>query len=140
MKLSHLPLRLATGAFLVNSGLTKRVADDAAAAQMHGMATAAFPQFADMQPKTFARLLANGELALGGALLAPFVPASLAGAALTAFSGGLMRLYWKLPGMHEEGSVKPTQQGLGIAKDSWMLAIGLALLLDGLNPLESRSK
>ena len=136
MKLSHLPLRLATGAFVLNSGLQKRNADEGTAAFLHDGATRVLPQLADRQPKTFAQLLSGAEIALGGALLAPFVPARLAGAGLTAFSAGLVRLYWKTPGMHEEGDPRPTQQGLTVAKDIWMLAIGLALLLDGLSPFE----
>jgi hypothetical protein len=34
--------------------------------------------------------------------------------------------------MHEENTLKPTEQGIGIAKDSWLLGIGLSLLLEGL--------
>ena len=137
MKLSHLPMRLATGAFVLNSGLSKRNADEATAAGLHGFASAAYPQVADMQPKSFVQALSTGEIALGAALLTPFVSSRLAGAGLTAFAGGLMGLYWKAPGMHEEGDPRPTQQGLSVAKDVWMLAIGLALLLDGLSPFES---
>ena len=62
------------------------------------------------------------------------VPTALAGAALTAFSGGLLGLYWRTPGMHEENSPLPTDQGIPLAKDSWLLGIGLALLLGSLVP------
>jgi hypothetical protein len=34
--------------------------------------------------------------------------------------------------MHEEGSLRPTEQGTALAKDVWMLAIGSALVLDAL--------
>ena len=34
--------------------------------------------------------------------------------------------------MRREGSLGPTQQGIALAKDSWMLAIGAALILDAL--------
>jgi hypothetical protein len=34
--------------------------------------------------------------------------------------------------MREDGTLKPTQEGIGIAKDAWLLGIGLSLLLDGL--------
>jgi hypothetical protein len=34
--------------------------------------------------------------------------------------------------MREEGSLRPTVQGMAVVKDSWMLAIGAALLLDTL--------
>jgi hypothetical protein len=53
-------------------------------------------------------------------------------AALTSFGGGLAGLYLKGPGLREEGSLKPTQQGTAIAKDVWLLAIGAALLLDSI--------
>ena len=46
MKLHHLPPRLAAGAFILNSGLGKRGADEEAAAGMQGMAAQAFPQLA----------------------------------------------------------------------------------------------
>ena len=70
------------------------------------------------------------EVILGAALLTPVVPAALAGAGLTAFSAGLLGLYLKVPGMRQQGTLKPTQEGQAIAKDSWLLGIGLALLLD----------
>ena len=54
--------------------------------------------------------------------------ASLAGAALTGFAGGLLGLYWRTPGLRKPGSVWPTQQGLGVSKDVWMLGIGAGLL------------
>lgn len=126
----HVPLRLATGAFILNSGLAKRPVQQEAAAGLHGFATTAHPEFKDMDAEQFANLLSGGEIALGAALLIPFVPSWLAGAGLTAFSTGLMRLYLKAPGLRQEGSVKPTEAGIGIAKDSWMLSIGLALLID----------
>lgn len=40
VRLRHLPGRLTTGAFIVNSGLPKRHADDDTAAAVHGMADA----------------------------------------------------------------------------------------------------
>jgi hypothetical protein len=36
----------------------------------------------------------------------------------------------KTPGMRREGSIWPTEQGIGLAKDVWMLGIGLSLVLD----------
>ncbi|HET6814943.1 MAG TPA: hypothetical protein VFJ69_13225, partial [Actinomycetota bacterium] len=59
-------------------------------------------------------------------------PSSLAGLALGAFGGSLTRLYLKSPGTRREGSIAPSHQGVGLAKDSWMLAIGAALVLDAL--------
>jgi hypothetical protein len=65
-------------------------------------------------------------------LLAPVVPAWLAGAVLTGFSGALLTMYLKTPGMTKEDGVRPTQQGTPLAKDVWMLGSGLNLFLDGL--------
>ncbi len=85
-----------------------------------------------MPPERFVKRLSNAEIALGAALLAPFVPSWLVGAALTAFAGGLNGLYWNAPGQRQEGDVRPTQDGIAIAKDVWMTAIGLALVADSL--------
>ena len=77
-------------------------------------------------------MLSAGEIVVGAALLTPFVPTGVAGVALTGFAALLGRLYWRSPGMHEEGSLRPTQQGTALAKDAWMLGIGSALVLDAL--------
>ncbi|HEY9563721.1 MAG TPA: hypothetical protein VIR30_08125, partial [Nocardioides sp.] len=71
MKLSHVPLRLATGAFILNSGLAKRGLPPEAAEGMQGMAANAVPQVKGMQPEAFGKALSTGEIALGVALLAP---------------------------------------------------------------------
>jgi uncharacterized membrane protein YphA (DoxX/SURF4 family) len=130
----HLPLRLVTGAYILNSGLGKQDLPSEAAAGMQQMATNAVPQLGDIDPKQFATLLSTAEVVLGASLLAiPLVPPFAAGVALTAFSIGLNRMYMKTPGMTEEGStIKPSQQGTAIAKDFWMTGIGAALILDSL--------
>lgn len=132
MKLAHLPLRVSIGAYFLNSGLGKRNLEGAAAEGMHGMAVAAMPQLGQFEPARFAKLLAYSEIALGAALLAPFVPAPLVGLGLTAFGAGLAQLYLKTPGMREPGSIRPTQQGAGLAKDVWLIGAGLTLVLEGL--------
>lgn len=134
MKLSHVPLRLTTGAFILNSGLSKRKLPPEAADGLHGMAQNAVPQVKDMKPADFGKALSVGEIALGTALLAPVVPSALAGAALTGFGGALIRMYLNTPGMTEEGSVRPSQQGTPIAKDIWLVGAGLSLLIGGLTP------
>lgn len=138
MKLSHIPPRLATGAFILNSGFSKLSADDETAKGIHGMASGAYPMVNNVEPRDFVKGLALGEITVGSTLLAPFVPAWLAGAVLTGFSSGLVGLYLKTPGMTQEDSVRPTSQGTPLAKDVWMLGTGLGLLIDGLSP--SRSK
>ncbi|WP_035856228.1 hypothetical protein [Cryptosporangium arvum] len=135
-KLSHLPPRLAAGAYILNSGLSKRHADEEAAAGMHGMAAGTYPFLAGIEPKQFAKYLSTAEIALGAALLVPFIPAAVAGAGLVAFSGGLLGLYLATPGLREEGSIRPTQAGTPIAKDVWMFGIGAGLLLDSMESAE----
>lgn len=130
MKLWHVPVRLATGAFILNSRLQKRRADRQHAEQLHDFASGAYPQLRDMDSKRFTSALSTTEVAVGGALLAPVVPAWIAGVALTVFSGALLGLYWRTPGMHEHDDPRPTERGIPLAKDSWMLGIGLALLVD----------
>jgi hypothetical protein len=130
MKLSHLPLRVAIGAFILNSGLSKRTLEGEAAEGLHGMAAGAIPQIQRIEPQRFARLLSTAEIALGAALLLPAVPSALAGLGLTGFGAGLAQLYWKTPGMHAPGSPRPTQQGIPLAKDVWLLGAGLTLFLD----------
>lgn len=127
-----LPARVTAGAFIVNSGLSKLSADEHTAAGLHQMATGAYPFLGTMKPQDFARLLGAGEVAVGSALLLPVVPSGLAGLILTGFSGGLLGLYIRIPGMRQEGSLRPTQQGTVLAKDSWLLGIGLSLLLSDL--------
>jgi hypothetical protein len=140
-KLWHVPVRLATGAIILDQGLLKLGADEDTAKWLHGQAVRAFPQFADMEPADFARLLSTCEIALGAALLGiGFVPSSLAGLGLGLYSGSLIRLYLRAPGMRREGSVAPSQQGIALAKDSWMLAIGTALVLDAVFGSRRRKK
>jgi uncharacterized membrane protein YphA (DoxX/SURF4 family) len=131
MKLAHLPLRVATGAYILNSGRSKQNLEGQAAEGVHGMAVGAIPALKRIPPDRFARILSTGEIALGAALLIPFVPSALAGAALAGFSAGLVQLYLKTPGMRQPGSIRPTQEGLGLAKDVWLLGAGMTLFLDG---------
>lgn len=132
MKVSHMPLRAAVGAYVLNSGLSKRSLEGEAAESLHGMAAMAIPQVQQIPPKRFAKLLSNAETALGAALLLPAVPSALAGLGLAGFGAGLVRLYWKTPGTREPKSLRPTQQGTSLAKDVWLLGAGLTLVLDDL--------
>ena len=132
MKLTHLPLRVSIGAFILNSGLGKRSLEGEAAEGLHGMAVGAMPQLRALDADRFAKLLSRSEIALGVALIVPFVPAVVAGLGLAGFGAGLVQLYLKTPGMREPGSLRPTQQGIGLAKDVWLLGAGLTLFLDGI--------
>jgi hypothetical protein len=128
----QLPPRLAAAAIILSSGLDKTSVDDQGAAGLHGMAARTYPFLGRMDPVTFARLLSRAEIVLGTVLLVPFVPSLLAGAALTGFAGGLLGMYLKTPGMRREGSLRPSQEGIGISKDVWLLGIGLGLVLEEL--------
>ncbi|AJT42693.1 hypothetical protein [Psychromicrobium lacuslunae] len=130
IRLSHLALRLASGAFILNSGVNKLNLDAEHAGQLQQTAINAFPQLADLEPEKFGKLLSYGELGLGAALLAPFLPSRLVGLALTGFAGSLVYTYLKTPGLTQADGFRPTPQGTAFAKDFWLLAIGLALLLD----------
>jgi len=130
IKVRHLPPRIATGLFIINSGIGKLGADEQAAAGLHGFAVGAYPFLNKLKAQDFTRILAATEIALGSALLLPVVPSILVGAGLTAFSGGLVGLYARTPGMRKEGSIFPTQDGTPLFKDMWMTGIGLGLVLD----------
>ena len=130
--LSEIAPRISAGAFILNSGLGKRGVGAEAAAGIHGFAVGTYPFLAKVPPEQFVKGLAAAEIGLGAALLTPFVPTFAAGAALTAFSGGLLGLYLKTPGMRKPGSLAPTEQGLAVAKDSWLVGIGIGLMTRGL--------
>jgi hypothetical protein len=132
VKARQLPPRVAAGAFILNSGIGKLRADEKTAAELQSFATGAYPVLARLKAADFVRLLAAGEITLGAALLLPVVPAAVAGAGLAAFSGGLLGLYARTPGLREQGSPFPTQQGIPLAKDAWMMGIGLGLVIDDL--------
>jgi uncharacterized membrane protein YphA (DoxX/SURF4 family) len=127
--LEDLPVRIATGGFILNSGLEKISADSERAAGLHGFASGTYPFLGTLPPERFAKALAISEVGLGTALLLPIVPSRLAGAGLAAFAGGLLGLYLRTPGMRQDGSLRPTEQGIPLAKDVWMLGAGLSLLV-----------
>jgi hypothetical protein len=130
LKLSHLALRTVAGAFILNAGVGKWSGSDETAAGVHGMASGTYPFLKAVPPRRFLKLLAATEIGLGAALLTPLIPAGVAGVALTGFAGGLLGLYLRTPGMHSR--LRPTQQGTPIAKDVWLLGIGVGLLADDL--------
>lgn len=128
----QLPPRLAAGAYILQAGVAMTKYDEEAARRTHGQATTAYPFLGGLDPVTFTRLLARSEIAIGAALLVPFVPSLVAGLGLTALGGGLVGLYLRLPGMRREGSLLPSEQGVGIAKDVWLLGIGTGLVVEEL--------
>jgi uncharacterized membrane protein YphA (DoxX/SURF4 family) len=130
IKLRQVPPRLAAGAFFLNSGIEKLSADEEAAARLHGFASGTYPFLGKLKAKDFTRVLAISEIAIGATLVVPFVPGIVAGAGLTAFAAGTIGLYVKTPGLRKPGSMQPSENGVPIAKDFWLLGIGLNLIID----------
>ncbi len=129
MRLRNVPTRLATGGFILHSGLDKWKGSPEQAAGVHGMAAGAFPFLKSIPPERFLKVLAAAEIATGAVLLLPLVPEALAGLALTGFSGGLLTMYARTPALRKPGSIWPTPAGIPVSKDVWMLGIGLGMLL-----------
>ena len=129
-RLRDVPGRAAAGAFILHSGLKKWRSDEQTAAGVHGMAAGAFPVLQNVPAPRFLRGLSVGEIAVGSVLLAPVVPTAVAGAALTGFAASLLTMYARTPALREPGSPWPSQAGVAVAKDVWMLGIGLGFLTD----------
>jgi uncharacterized membrane protein YphA (DoxX/SURF4 family) len=127
-KLRRAPLRLASGAYILNSGVTKLGGDDEAAKHLQNTAAGAYPFLHKVQPKMFATGLGIAEIAVGGALLLPIVPPALAGAALIGVSGAMLNVYRRTAG--DEGGARGTGERLAVAKDVTFLGIGLGLVAD----------
>ena len=136
LRARDIPTRLATGAFIFHSGREKWNGPTEHAEGVHGMAANAFPFLRSIPAPRFLRLLAAGELATGALLLNPLVPNAVAGAALTGFSGALLAMYGRTPALHKPGSLWPSQAGIAVSKDVWMLGIGLGLMAGGRNRSE----
>jgi hypothetical protein len=129
-RMSHIPLRLTTGAFILNAGYGKRNLDKDSAAGLQSMAARVIPPVSRMKPETFGKVLSYAEMTLGAALLAPFLPSRLVGVGLGIFSGSLLTMYRRIPGMTQADGIRPSQQGTALAKDVWMFGIAIALVLD----------
>jgi uncharacterized membrane protein YphA (DoxX/SURF4 family) len=130
IKLHQVPPRLAAGAFFLNSGIEKLSADEETAAKLHGFASGTYPFLGKLNARDFTKILAVSEITLGAALAIPVVPGIVAGAGLTAFAAGTIGLYARTPGLRKPGSLRPTENGVPIAKDSWLVGLGLGLIID----------
>ena len=129
MRMSNTILRGVPGAYLVQSGYGKLSMDAEAAKGLQQFAATGVPQFAEWDAKTFATFVAGSEIAIGGALLTPFVSKRLAGAGLLAFSAGLLSMYFRNPEMTQEDGIRPSEQGIQLSKDAFLAAIGAALMV-----------
>lgn len=134
----HMPPRLACGAFILNTGVTKRSLDAERATGLRDQAAHAFPLLKKVDPVRFGKLLSGGEILLGAALLTPVMPTWVAAAGLAGFSGALMRVYLTTPGMTREGGIRPAPAGMGIARDVFMLGSAIGLLIDELTTRQAR--
>lgn len=121
-------LRIPTGLYVLNSGLGKFKADKGTAEWLQNTAATGLPFVKEMDAENFAKLLASTETSLGTALLLPFVPNRLVGVGLTAFAAGLLSMYFGNDDMTEADGIRPSQDGTALAKDSWLAAIGAALV------------
>ena len=130
IKLRQVPPRLASGALMLNTGLQMLSADEEAAAELHGLASGTYPFLGKLRARDFTKILAVSEIAIGAMLVIPVVPGIVAGMGLTAFAGGLVGLYARTPGLRKPGSLQPTETGISFAKDSWLVGIGLGLIID----------
>ncbi len=128
-KLRRAPVRLATGAYILNSGLGKLKGGPEQAAGVHGMAAGAYPVLKKVEPTLFLKVVGAAEVALGGALLLPIFPAGLVGLGLSAFGTGLVGMYVRTPALHDS-YMRPSGSGIAIAKDAWLAGIGYSLVID----------
>ncbi|RBP64959.1 hypothetical protein DFO66_10565 [Brevibacterium sanguinis] len=131
MKLNTAVLRAIPGAFILNSGIGKLGMDEETAKGLQDTAANGVPMVKKMSPAQFGKFLSYGEIAVGAALLCPFVPTRIAGAALTTFASGLVANYFAIDGMTEDDGIRPSQEGIPLAKDTWLVAIGTSLMLSG---------
>jgi len=136
------PLRIATGAYILSAGFNLVRAGDEHAKGLHGFASGGYPVFEKVDAKLFTKGVGVAEMGLGVALLAPFVSPFVAGAGLVTFSGSLLGLYWRTPGMRRApNDPRPSEDGIAIAKDAWLLGIGASLMADAvLEPIQKKSR
>ena len=130
-KISDAILRGVTGAFVTNTGVGKIGMPAEFSAGVQQAAASGIPALAKLPSDKFGTWLGYAETAVGATLLAPFVSNKVAGAALTAFSGGLLSMYFRNPENTESDGIRPSQEGMALSKDVFMLAIGLALMTKG---------
>lgn len=121
-------LRAIPGAFILNSGLGKLQTPPEASVGMQQYASTGISAVQEIPADKFGQALGVAETALGAALLTPFVSNRLAGAGLTAFGAGLLTLYFGNESNTEADGIRPSQEGIALAKDSWLVALGVGLM------------
>lgn len=128
LNIANLALRLVSGAYILNSGVGKLRLPAENAQGLQSMTANAIPQVEKLEPAVFGKALAVGEIGLGAALLTPFLPSRLVGLGLGAFAGGLVAVYLKTPGMTESDGIRPSANGVSLAKDFWLAGMAVALV------------
>lgn len=128
MRVSNAILRGVSGMYLVQSGLGKKDAPVEVYEHLKNMAATGIPQFKEWDSKTFGQLLWISEVGIGAMLLTPFVSKRLAGLALTAFSAGMLTMYFNNDNMTQDNGITPTEEGIPLSKDIWLAAMGAALV------------
>lgn len=121
-------LRVPLGLYILNSGLGKFGAGKEQSEGLQDMAATGIPALDEFNPETFTKTLAAGETALAAALLLPFVSNRLAGFGLATFGAGLLTMYFGNDEMTEDDGIRPSNAGLALSKDAWLVAIGAALM------------
>lgn len=130
-KLASIALRAIPGAFILNSGISKIGMPADASEGTQQFAATGIPAVKNLPADKFGSILGWTEAGLGAALLTPFVSNRVAGLGLTAFGSGLLSLYFADPDNRQDDGIRPTDQGTSLAKDSWLVAVGLGLFFAG---------
>ena len=131
LHLRNIPTRVAAGGYVLHTGLEKWNGSEEQAKGVHAMASGAYPFLDKVPPPTFLKALSAAEIGdRSRSCCCPSSSNKIAGAALTAFAGSLVGMYLRTPALRKPGSVWPSQAGIAISKDVWMLGIGLGLLAD----------
>lgn len=129
--LTKAAFRVIPGAFFLSSGISKLKMDEEASAGLQQFAGTGMPFVEEVPAHQFGPVVGASEAIIGGALLALPIPNRLAGAMLTPFAIGLCSLYFADPANRQEDGITPTEQGMSLAKDSWLVALGLGLMALG---------
>ncbi len=109
MRLSHVPVRLAAGAFILNSGIGKLHADEMTAKGLHSMATGTYPFLAKAEPMASRARWAPAKSLIGATLLSPFVSPFVAGATPRRLLG-FAAAHVSEDARHDEGRRHATDQ------------------------------
>lgn len=127
-RLTNLPERIAAGAYVLSSGLTKLQSDAARAGALRATPASSYTVPGELPAESFTKLLGVAECAVGGTLLLPLLGDGLAGVSLSAVAGGLLGLHLKTSAVRQEGGLRPSQQGELFTGDAVLLGIGLSLM------------